>query len=70
MDASNTAEYEGHDLFDLTFDYDMGAQAQLQVQVQNILDEDYATRADKWFGDNRYFPGEGRRFMLSLKKSY
>ena len=70
MDASNTAEYEGHDLFDLTFDYDMGAQAQLQVQVQNILNEDYATRADKWFGDNRYFPGEGRRFMLSLKKSY
>jgi hypothetical protein len=41
----------------------------LQLEVQNILDEDYAKRADKWFKNNRYFPGEGRRFMLSIAKA-
>jgi outer membrane receptor protein involved in Fe transport len=70
MDASNTAEYDGHDLFDLTLDYQLPNEAALQLQVQNLLDESYATRADKWFGNNRYFPGEGRRFMVSLQKRY
>lgn len=70
MDASNTAEYDGHDIFALTLDYAMPRDTALSLRVDNLLDEDYAKRADKWFGDNRYFPGEGRRFMLRLKKSY
>lgn len=70
MDASNTAKYDGHDLLDVTLDYTLANAAVLQVQVQNILDESYATRADKWFGDNRYFPGEGRRFMLAVTTRY
>lgn len=70
MDASNTAEYDGHDIFALTLDYAMPRDTALSLRVDNLLDEDYAKRADKWFGDNRYFPGEGRRFMLRLKKSF
>ncbi|MDC0147966.1 TonB-dependent receptor [Alphaproteobacteria bacterium] len=70
MDAANTDKYDGHDLLDVTLDYTLANEAVLQLQVQNILDEAYATRADKWFGDNRYFPGEGRRFMVALSTRY
>jgi iron complex outermembrane receptor protein len=70
MDASNSAEYEGHDIFALTLDYALPSDAALSLRIDNLLDEDYATRADKWFGNERFFPGEGQRFMLRLKKSY
>ena len=70
MDASNTEKYDGHNLLDLTLDYSLPSDAVVQLEVQNLLDQDYAKRADKWFGNNRYFPGEGRRFMFSIAKQY
>ena len=70
MDASNSAEYEGHDLFGLGIDYMVSGDSALSLRVDNLLDEGYAKRADKWFGDNRYFPGEGRRLMVRFTRDY
>jgi outer membrane receptor protein involved in Fe transport len=70
MDASNSAEYDGHDIFALTTDYVLSGQSRLSLRIDNLLDEDYAKRADKWFKDNRYFPGEGRRFMARISHKF
>ncbi len=70
MDASNSSEYNGHDIFALDVNYDLEGDMALSLRVDNLLDEEYAKRADKWFGNERYFPGEGRRLMLRLKKDY
>jgi iron complex outermembrane receptor protein len=70
MDASNSAEYEGHDIFGLGIDYMLSGDSAVSLRVDNLLDDGYATRADKWFGDNRYFPGEGRRLMVRFTRDY
>jgi len=70
MDASNSAEYEGHDIFGLGVDYMLSGDSAVSLRVDNLFDEGYAKRADKWFGDNRYFPGEGRRLMLRFTRDY
>ncbi|MGC6533997.1 MAG: TonB-dependent receptor domain-containing protein, partial [Parvibaculales bacterium] len=70
MDASNSTEYDGHDIFAATLDYALARDTDLSLRIDNLFDEAYATRADKWFGDDRYFPGEGRRFMARLKRSF
>ena len=70
MDASNSTEYDGHDIFALNVDYTLSGDTSLALRIDNLFDEAYATRADKWFGDDRYFPGEDRRFMLRLSRSY
>ena len=70
MDASNTAEYDGHDIFALNVDYTLSGGTALALRIDKLFDEAYAKRADKWFGNARFFPGEGRRFMLRLTTSY
>ena len=70
MDASNSTEYDGHDIFAATLDYALARDTDLSLRIDNLFDEAYATRADKWFGDDRYFPGEGRRFIARLKRSF
>ena len=70
MDASNSAEYEGHDIFGLGIDYMLSGDSAVSLRVDNLLDDGYATRADKWFSDNRYFPGEGRRLMVRFTRDY
>src|SRR5690606_16076846 len=63
LDARNTQRYPGHDLLNLRWqqrfdDFD------LRVRVNNLLDEEYAERADFAFGEHRYFPGWPRRIIL------
>ena len=70
MDASNSTEYDGHDIFAATLDYALSADTALALRIDNLFDEAYATRADKWFDDNRYFPGEERRFMARINRSF
>ena len=70
MDASNSAEYDGHDIFALNVNYDLEGDTALSFRIDNLFDEAYATRADKWFGNDRYFAGEERRFMLRLSREY
>ena len=70
MDASNSAEYDGHNIFAVTADYVLSGQSRLSLRIDNLFDEAYAKRADKWFGKDRYFPGEGRRFMARLSHDF
>jgi outer membrane receptor protein involved in Fe transport len=48
----------------------LSGQSRLSLRIDNLFDEDYAKRADKWFKDNRYFPGEGRRFMARISHKF
>ena len=70
MDASNSAEYDGHDIFSAELSYRMGNGILARLDIENLTDEAYAKRADKWFGDNRYFPGEARNVTLTLQKRF
>jgi outer membrane receptor protein involved in Fe transport len=70
MDASNTQKYDGHDLINLAVNLNVREGVSLEGRVLNLFDEDYAKRADVWFGDKRYFPGEPRRFMFAVKAAY
>ena len=46
MDESNTHEYEGHDLFNLRYQYSSDNNWYVSARITNLLDEDYAERAD------------------------
>ena len=62
QDESNLFEYEGHDLLNLRYQYQSNNNWYLSVRVTNLLDEDYAERADvnafSDFTGDRYFVGE------------
>ena len=70
MDASNSEEYDGHNIFAVTADYVLSGQSRLSLRIDNLFDEAYAKRADHWRNANRYFPGEGRRFMARLSHDF
>ena len=70
MDASNENEYDGHDIFALNIDYTLSGETSLALRIDNLFDKAYATRADHWRNANRYFPGEERRFMARLSRSF
>ncbi len=63
----NTADYNGHDIFNLRTQYQVSDTFSISLNILNLTDEDYAERAD-WttFTGDRYFPGELARAFLSL----
>jgi outer membrane receptor protein involved in Fe transport len=65
-DAANQHDYEGHDIVNLRASYQISARWRLSAALRNALDARYAERADFAFGEERYFPGEGRIASLSL----
>ena len=70
MDASNSEEYDGHNIFAVTADYVLSGQSRLSLRIDNLFDEEYAKRADHWRNANRYFPGERQRFMARLSHDF
>ena len=65
-DAENLNEYDGHDLVHGRISWDVTNSITLYARVNNILDTEYAERADYTsFSGPRYFPGRPRNFMLS-----
>ncbi|MDO9127174.1 MAG: TonB-dependent receptor [Parvibaculum sp.] len=67
MNAGNTAQYDGHDIFNLRLDYAVTETVTLFGKLTNILDRRYADRADYsdfGTGTERYFPGEDRALIL------
>jgi outer membrane receptor protein involved in Fe transport len=66
LDPENTAEYDGHSLFDFTLRYAISDNVTTKLNILNITDEDYAERADFAFGDYRYFIGQPRRIFASV----
>lgn len=65
-DAENLNEYDGHDLVHGRISWDVTNSITLYARINNMLDTDYAERADYTsFSGPRYFPGRPRNFMLS-----
>ena len=67
MDAANSAQYEGHDLLNLRIRQGLGPRWQATLRVSNLLDEEYAERADFAFGNFRYVPGRDRAVFAELR---
>ena len=70
-DAANLHEYEGHTLIHSRFVYLYRNNLRQMIRVHNLLDEDYAERADfNAFGGDRYFPGLPRQIYISWEYSF
>lgn len=66
-DAENLNEYEGHHLLHARIHYALSSNVSLFARINNLLDENYAERADfTSFSGPRYFPGRPRSVMLSV----
>ncbi|MFC3122285.1 TonB-dependent receptor [Agaribacter flavus] len=70
LNPENTAEYEGHKLLDFGFRHQITKALSIQANVFNLLNEDYAERADFGFGNYRYFVGQPRRLFVSIRYNY
>ncbi len=66
----NTADYEGHDVFNLRTNWAVNEDLDVSLRILNLTDEKYAERAD-WtsFGGDRYFIGQPLRAFLSFTYS-
>ena len=58
LEPDNEHEYEGHSLINLRLQADFSPRWSGALRVTNLLDEDYAERADFGFGSYRYFTGQ------------
>jgi outer membrane receptor protein involved in Fe transport len=71
INDSNTAKYEGHDVFNLRASHDVTESFTVYGRIKNLFNTDYAERADfggGGGGDYRYFVGEKR--YLHVGASY
>ncbi|QDP01755.1 TonB-dependent receptor [Thalassotalea sp. PS06] len=66
-DIDNLHRYGGHVLVDGYYQAQLSDKWQLSLKALNLFDRDYAERADYTaFTQDRYFPGLGRRFFVSV----
>ncbi len=65
-DEANLQKYSGHDLVNLRYARKMEDNWNLSVRITNVLDTDYAERADYGFGNERYFVGEPASVYVTL----
>ncbi|MFW5447013.1 MAG: TonB-dependent receptor [Methylophagaceae bacterium] len=70
LDPSNTEKYKGHDLVNLRVNTQITKGLAIHAQVKNLLDEEYADRADFAFGDFRFFPGRDRSYEVGASFSF
>lgn len=64
--AANTARYDGHDLANLRLSWRPRPAWSLTARIFNLLDAEFADRADFAFGNHRYFPGRDRTLFVEL----
>ncbi len=67
INAANSAEYEGHTVANLRWTYQLGNRWTVLARATNILDVEYANRADFAFGSYRYFPGTPRQLYVGIE---
>lgn len=76
MDQVNTYKYDGHDIFNLRFNYPVIPSLELYARLMNLADTRYATSAKyspAAFGNPEkfeYAPGMPRTFYAGLKYSF
>jgi outer membrane receptor protein involved in Fe transport len=66
LDAANAHRYEGHELLNLRARWATSPQWDITLRLNNVLDRDYADRADFAFGSYRYFPGRDRTLFAEV----
>jgi len=66
LEPTESFDYPGHDLLHLRVRHEIAPGWSLTARLSNLLDEDYAERADYAFGDYRYFVGEPRELFLEI----
>lgn len=67
INAANTARYDGHVVVHWRGDYRVSERLRVFARVLNVLDEEYADRADFAFGSYRYFPALPRQLYLGVE---
>lgn len=67
LEPENIAQYKGHSLLNLRLYSTVGPRLSASLRLTNLLDEDYAERADFGFGEYRYFVGRPRSAFLELR---
>ncbi len=73
INASNTAEYDGHTVFNLRGRYQLNDSFRVHARVINLLDRDYADRADWTFFNPeryRYFPAMPRQLYVGVTMDF
>ncbi|MEQ8516886.1 MAG: TonB-dependent receptor [Chromatocurvus sp.] len=60
LDPDNNHEYDGHSLLNLRLRNALSDHWEAGLRITNLLDRDYAERADFGFGSYRYFVGQPR----------
>ena len=69
LDAANTQVYPGHHLANLRGAWTLTDRLTVYAVLRNVFNEFYAERADFTFGNERYFPGEGRTLTMGVRLS-
>jgi len=70
LNPENTAEYAGHNLFNIRAQWPLNKQVDVGLRITNLTDQDYAQRADFGFGSYRYFVGQPRAVYATVKYQY
>jgi outer membrane receptor protein involved in Fe transport len=66
LEPQNERRYDGHSLLNLRVTSQLAPRLTSSVRITNLLDEDYAERADFGFGDYRYFVGQPRGAYVEI----
>jgi iron complex outermembrane receptor protein len=70
LEPANEHEYEGHSLLNLRISGMVDRHWQGTLRVTNLLDKNYAERADFGFGQYRYFVGQPRGAYLEISYQF
>ncbi len=66
LEPDNQHEYKGHSLLNLSVTNQLSKRFSAGLRLTNLLDDDYAERADFGFGDYRYFVGQPMGAYLEI----
>ena len=70
LEPENEHQYDGHSLFNLRVSARVDTRWRGTLRITNLLDEDYAERADYGFGEYRYFVGQPRGAYLEISYQF
>ncbi len=66
LDPNNNHQYDGHELLNLRGSWKIKKNLNLTLIITNVLNQEYAERADYGFGSYRYFVGEPRSAVIGV----
>jgi iron complex outermembrane receptor protein len=70
LDPANEHNYAGHDLLQLRASLALNHNTRIFARIENLTDEQYASRADFAFGTYRFFGGQTRALHIGAAISF